>query len=337
MPELFSAKAERRKPEAASAMLPGMARKPTVTIVGGGNFGAALGWSLRRAGYRIEAVIARAGGTSLKKAQEVAKELGARALTGASIDLMADDQVSGHAIPGHSISKDRGPKSGAIRAELIWFCVPDAEIARAAHSLAQKFEWKGRVALHSSGALTSEELAVLRKRGASVASVHPMMTFVRGSRPSLAGVPFALEGDAAAMRVARRVLADLGSSAYSIRKKDKAAYHAWGTFASPLFTALLVTTEQVAALGGVKRREAKRRMIPILLQTLANYAAFDAAHAFSGPIIRGDVDTVKRHLRVLHKLPAAREVYAALALSALRYLPAKNKKALKLLLDAHSD
>jgi predicted short-subunit dehydrogenase-like oxidoreductase (DUF2520 family) len=224
-----------------------------------------------------------------------------------------------------------------VRAELIWFCVPDAEIARAARSLAEKVEWRGRVALHSSGALGSDELAAVRSRGAAIASVHPLMTFVRGSRPSLAGVPFALEGDPAAVRLARRVVQDVGGHAYSIRKKDKAAYHAWGTFASPLFTALLATTEQVAVLAGVNRKAAKQRMIPIVLQTLANYAAFGAAGAFSGPIVRGDVDTVKRHLRVLRSIPAAREVYSDLARAALQYLPAKNKSSLKQLLDSQSD
>jgi predicted short-subunit dehydrogenase-like oxidoreductase (DUF2520 family) len=163
--------------------------------------------------------------------------------------------------------------------------------------------------------------------------VHPLMTFVQGSRPSLAGVSFAVEGDSAAVRLARRIVKDVGGKAYSILKKDKAAYHAWGTFASPLLTALLATAEEVAALAGVDRKTAKQRMIPILRQTLANYAAFDAPSAFSGPIVRGDVDTVKRHLDVLRKVPAGREVYAALARSALRYLPAKNKRALKQILD----
>ena len=77
-------------------------------------------------------------------------------------------------------------------------------------------------------------------------------------------------------------------------------------------------------------------MIPILLQTLANYAAFDAAGAFSGPIVRGDVDTVKRHLRVLRGAPAAREVYVALAGSALRYLPTKSKAELERVLRSAS-
>jgi predicted short-subunit dehydrogenase-like oxidoreductase (DUF2520 family) len=70
-------------------------------------------------------------------------------------------------------------------------------------------------------------------------------------------------------------------------------------------------------------------MIPILTQTLANYAAFGAAGAFSGPIVRGDADTVKRHLRVLRHLPQTREVYASLAHAALLHLPARNRAALE--------
>ena len=287
-------------------MLPGMTGRPRVAIVGAGNFGVALAVSLQRAGYTIESVTVRSRGASQKKAQILAKQLGARVLSDA-----ADST-----------------------AELVWFCVPDAEIAGAARSFAntsgaKASEWKGRVAFHSSGALGSNELSVLRQRGAAVASVHPLMTFVQGSRPSLAGVPFAIEGEAVAVRLARRIVNDLGGNAYPIQKKDKAAYHAWGTFASPLFTALLASTEQVAALAGVNRKAAKRRMIPILLQTLANYASFDAGDAFSGPIIRGDVETVKRHLQVLRKAPAASGVYVSLALAALEYLPAKNKAQLR--------
>jgi predicted short-subunit dehydrogenase-like oxidoreductase (DUF2520 family) len=294
-------------------MLPGMVAKPRVAIVGAGNFGTALALALHRAGYAIDVVVARARGGSLRKARTLAKLVGARAATDLS----------------------------AVRAELIWICVPDASIAPVAELLASQAVWKGKVAVHSSGALTSDELSVLRRRRASVASVHPMMTFVRGrtalnarSAGLLTGVPFALEGDLGALRVARRIVRDLGAHAYSIRKQDKVAYHAWGTFASPLFTSLLATTEQVATLAGVNRKAARQRMIPILQQTLANYAAFGAAGAFSGPLARGDGDTVKRHLQVLRSMPAAREVYLGLAREALRYLPVKHKNALKRILDS---
>jgi predicted short-subunit dehydrogenase-like oxidoreductase (DUF2520 family) len=131
------------------------------------------------------------------------------------------------------------------------------------------------------------------------------------------------------VKMARRIVKDLGGRAYSIAKADKAAYHAWGTFASPLLVALLATTERVAEAAGVSRKAALERMIPILMQTLANYASFDAAGAFSGPIVRGDVETVKRHLRVLRGRPIEREVYRALANAALQYLPVKSKSQLK--------
>lgn len=254
--------------------------------------------SLHQAGYVIDRIVFRNSGASQRTAKLLAKRVGAQAVAIARVKIAAD---------------------------LVWLCVPDDAIADVARWLAAKADWKGRIALHSSGALTSDELAVLRRCGAEVASVHPMMTFVAGSRPPLAGVPFAIEGDAAAVRASRAIVKDLGGKTYAIRRQDKVAYHAWGTFASPLLTALLATTEHVAAAAGINRREAKQRMLPILQQTLANYAAFEAASAFSGPIVRGDVETIRRHLRALRKVPAAGEVYAALAKAAVRYLPGKRK------------
>jgi predicted short-subunit dehydrogenase-like oxidoreductase (DUF2520 family) len=289
-----------------------MRDRPRITVVGAGSLGTALAISLYRAGYFIDQIVSRNTRAARRKANLLARRVGARAVAIAQVK---------------------------VDAGVVWLCVPDGAIAEVAQLLAGKTDWKGRIALHSSGALSSNELAALRRRGAAVGSVHPMMTFVAGalqtsSGPALAGVPFAIEGDAAAVRTGRRLVKDLGGKAFAIRPQDKAAYHAWGTFASPLLTALLATTEQVAAAAGVRRREAKRRMLPILRQTLANYAAFDAGRGFSGPIIRGDVETIRQHLLVLREVPAAREVYAALAKAAVRYLPGKNKRVVKKLLEA---
>ena len=293
-----------RSRKAGSAMLPGMAQKPSIAIVGVGNLGTALAFALREAGYRIESVVARSRGNSLARARRLAKLTGARAVVG----------------------------SDEVKAGILWLCVPDTEIARAAVSLADEFRGRGKIALHSSGAFGSEILEPLRRRGAAVASVHPLMTFVRGSRPSLAGVSFAIEGDPAAMRAARRIVRNLGGEPHAISRNQKTAYHAWGTFASPLLTALLATTEEVAALAGVSKKAARQRMLPILLQTIKNYGTFGAAAGFSGPIVRGDVETVRGHLKVLGRAPVPRQVYVALARAALEYLPAKNRKSLRSLL-----
>jgi predicted short-subunit dehydrogenase-like oxidoreductase (DUF2520 family) len=121
----------------------------------------------------------------------------------------------------------------------------------------------------------------------------------------------------------------LGGRPFSIGKRYKQAYHTWGMFVSPLLTALLAASESVAATAGVKRNAARQRMLPILRQTLANYAALGASHSFSGPIARGDVETVRKHLSALSAIPEARNIYIALARTALRDLPAKNRVALE--------
>ncbi len=192
--------------------------------------------------------------------------------------------------------------------------------------------WKGKIALHSSGALGSDELRGLRRRGAAVASVHPLMTFVSRAVPSLRGVPFAFEGDAEALRVAGRIVRDLGGEAFSISKNKKLAYHAWGAFLAPLLVSLLATGEQVARAAGLSNAAARRKMLPIVRQTLANYAKLGPEGAFSGPIVRGDAEVVRGHLRELKKIQKAGEVYVALARAALRNLPAGNREELEKLL-----
>ena len=279
-----------------------MARKPRIAIVGAGRLGKALTQELKRAGYSISEIISRNTAASKRKARDLAREVGAHSSTNGNAHLDAD---------------------------LVWFCVPDRQIAQASLQLASIVDWKRKIAMHSSGALASDELRALRRRGAAVASVHPMMTFVSGSVPSLTGVPFAVEGDAPAVLTARKIVKKLGGEAFNIRKQHKPAYHAWGGFTSPLLVAALVTGERLARIAGQSTAEARKKMLPIVRQTIANYEALGPAGAFSGPIVRGDAEIVGKHLRVLYKIPEAREVYLALARAALKYLPSRNRAKLK--------
>jgi predicted short-subunit dehydrogenase-like oxidoreductase (DUF2520 family) len=285
-------------------MLPSMHSKPAIAIVGPGRLGAALALQLARAGYRISEIVSRTL-ASARRTRALTQALNARSSHHQNVSLDAD---------------------------LVWLCVPDREIAVVAEDLAALNIWKGKTVFHSSGALDSDTLIALRNRGARVASVHPMMTFVRGAIPTMKGVTFAIEGDAAAMRLAQRVVRDFGARTFLIRKQNKAAYHAWGAFTSPLLVAALVTAEQVARSAGLKPAEARRMMLPIVCQTFVNYAALGPAGAFSGPLVRGDAEIVRKHLQALKKVPEARAVYIALARSALRYLPVENRRQLKKLL-----
>src|SRR5439155_10806536 len=178
-----------------------MPGKPQIAIVGAGRLGSVLSLALAKAGYRVNEIIWRDTRGCQKSAREIARSTRSFSTT---------------------------LKTATMDSDLIWFCVPDREIAVAARALIRSAEWKGKVVFHSSGALASDELNVLRRRGAAVASVHPMMTFVRGSIPSLKGVAFALEGDARAIRLERKITSDLEGDACSISKTNKIAYHAWG-------------------------------------------------------------------------------------------------------------
>jgi predicted short-subunit dehydrogenase-like oxidoreductase (DUF2520 family) len=182
--------------------------------------------------------------------------------------------------------------------------------------------------LHSSGALASDELRALKRRGAAIASAHPMMTFVAGKAAGMKDVAFALEGDAAAVGAARLIAADLGGHPFQISKENKALYHAIGAFCSPLVIALLATGEKVAKQARVPASELRRVMQPILQRTIENYINRGAAASFSGPINRGDVATVRKHLAALRKVPQARDIYLAIARAALKSLPVKHKAKL---------
>ena len=124
----------------------------------------------------------------------------------------------------------------------------------------------------------------------------------------------------------------LGGECFSLPASRKATYHAWATLTSPLLLAFLVTLEEAARAAGLTRPEARRKSLPIIRQTLENYSRLGPARSFSGPLVRGDAETVAKHLGVLKKHLGAREVYVALARAALRGLPVKNREKLKRLL-----
>jgi predicted short-subunit dehydrogenase-like oxidoreductase (DUF2520 family) len=159
-----------------------------------------------------------------------------------------------------------------------------------------------------------------------------MMTFVRRSSPPLTEVGFAAEGDRKALSRTRAIVADLGGHWFRISKSAKPLYHALGGFTSAHLIMNLALGEAVARKAGIRQALARRIMEPIVRRTIDNYFAHGAAASFSGPLVRGDVATVAQHLQQLKQVPGAREVYRALARSALKTLPVGKQKAFARLL-----
>lgn len=282
-------------------------RQPTIAMVGSGNLAQALGPALQAAGYKVLAVSFRNTAASRRRATALAKKLSAKAISISDLE------------PG----------------PITWLCHTDDALPQTARILALKGGWKGQIVFHSSGALSSDVLAPLRRAGARVASVHPMMTFVPGAQARFKKIIFGVEGDHPAVAAARKIARRLGADVVTIEKGSKVLYHALGSFSSPLLVATLATAERVALAAGLSRKQARKMIGPLVEQTIKNYLQNGATAAFSGPIQRGDIDTIRRHLRELEKISVS-EVYRALVMSALRDLPAKNAKALKGLLQKRS-
>ena len=274
-----------------------------VTIVGLGNWGTSLASALHAAGVSVLEIVVRPASLADVPTQKLAKKLGARLVA------LGGDQLD---------------------TEVFWICTPDVAIAATAYALAaQGMKHRRPVVLHSSGALTSAELTAARAAGASVASVHPLMTFPNKKITSLAGVPFAVEGDARAVLVARRLVRQMGGEPFSIHAAQKAMYHAYATFTSPLLTALLAATQAAGRAAGLSANDAQRGMRQIVERTVANFFSESAAQSLSGPVARGDAETVARHLAVLASQPELQEIYRALQSFAVAALPGKQKPALR--------
>lgn len=217
-----------------------------------------------------------------------------------------------------------------LAADVIWICSTDDAIAPVARELAGRrdVDWRDKIVFHASGALTSDELKPLKKRGAAIASTHFMQSFVPGSNPTLA-VPFAIEGDKKATRVALQIGAALRAKPFVIRKQSKVLYHAMGFFSSPLVIIALSLSESVGRKAGLNSKQIESVIKPMFSRTAENYLKKGSAGAFVGPINRGNIATVRKHLRDLKRIPEAHAAYVAMGRAALKTLPVKNRKELE--------
>ena len=276
--------------------------RKTVSIVGPGRLGSALALNLYRAGWKVDRLVIRARSRRLPAVWRLAKQIKTDVAT------MGDS---------------------ALPSRVVWITVPDDAIVKVATKLAYRQAWRGKFVFHSSGALTSDVLSPLRDKGAVVGSVHPGMTFVNKSVPSMEGVPFGVEGDPKAVRLAKQIVAELGGIAVAIRKENKVLYHAFDTFASPMLIGLMAALHQVAQAAGIPQSRVRMMAGPLLRRTLENYLEHGAASALSGALIRGDVATIRRHLEALNATPHARSAYVALARIVLKELPVANRAKLE--------
>jgi predicted short-subunit dehydrogenase-like oxidoreductase (DUF2520 family) len=155
------------------------------------------------------------------------------------------------------------------------------------------------------------------------------MSFPTRTPVPLEGVPFGVEADAPSRRILNSIVRRIGGRPFAVRTANKALYHAIGVLSSPLLVSHLAAAQQTAALAGFTSRQARHLIEPIARATLDNFFLRGAGKSFSGPIARGDVQTIRLHLQALEPHPILAGVYRSLALYALEALPAPGRKELR--------
>ncbi len=286
---------------------------PVVAIVGAGRVGSALGGLLHQKGWRIGPVVTR----SMRTARAARRRIGS-----------GQPQV--------------GLSQTVLAADLILIATPDRAIAKTAEALARIAPgllsraqgrhrsalvrqggatktrdgkpWRGKIVLHTSGALASDVLRPLALRGAAVGSLHPLQTFGTQTIPSLADATCAIEGNPTALRLARRICRELGAVPLTLPVRHKAAYHVAAALAAGHVLAVIEAAVRMLVSAGFRRGRATRALLLLTRQTLANYEALGARAAWTGPLSRGDFAVIERHLEALRRFPREyRDAYDALS------------------------
>jgi predicted short-subunit dehydrogenase-like oxidoreductase (DUF2520 family) len=249
----------------------------TLSIIGAGRVGRALGRRLRELGWKIGAVVA----SSESSARKAVRSIGA----GRS-----------HAFLTRQV----------LAAQVILITTPDRCTAEVAEDLARigAEELRGKIVLHTSGALSSDVLDSVRQCGAAVGSMHPLQTFSGVEVPPLEGRVFTIEGDTAAVRMARQIARALGAIPVQIEGAKKPLYHAAGALAAGNVLALMEAATRLMAAAGMKRREAVRALLPLTRQVLENFERLGPRAAWTGPLSRGDYGVVAAHTEAMRDLPA---------------------------------
>jgi predicted short-subunit dehydrogenase-like oxidoreductase (DUF2520 family) len=200
---------------------------------------------------------------------------------------------------------------------VVVLAVRDDAIAGTAEQLARGGAvTAAHVVLHLSGMLDTAPLAVLRSTGAALGCLHPLQAIARpeAAPARLRGALAALTGDPRAVEEAQRLAVSLGLRPVVLPAEGKARYHAAAAIASNYLVVLAAVAERLMAGAGIAPQAAREGITALMEGTLANVAEGGLA-ALTGPIVRGDVETVRAHLAILP--PDVRPLYRALGRATL--------------------
>lgn len=212
----------------------------------------------------------------------------------------------------------RSPEPGE---HAVFLAVPDGAVSEMAHTLAAQGDAPVEcAAFHLSGALSTEVLAPLHARGYAIGSFHPLQAIahpVTGAE-RLPGSSVAVTGAPGASAVARRLASSMGCRVINVPEQWRPLYHAAAVTASNYLPSLLDAACRMLEKAGVSHEDALPALVPLVEGTLANIKELGLAAAVTGPVARGDVETIDLHLRALDE--EDRRLYATFSRELVRLI-----------------
>jgi len=258
--------------------------RPRLAFIGAGRVGDALAVAFARAGWQVTAVASR---DDARRQRFLRLVPGARAF--AEPQPVLDD------------------------ADLIFLTVPDDAIAGVAAGL---HLYSGQALVHTSGALPASVLAPAMAAGTSAGSFHPLVAFADHDQAlsDLAGSTVAVEGDGTLLPLLAELAESIGARPVALPEGAKVAYHAAAMMAAGGLVGLLDAIASVARVAGLDERTAVAVYAPLARQALANAERMGIDAALTGPLLRGDVGTLRGHLLALAEhAPGAVPLYVEVA------------------------
>lgn len=249
---------------------------PRVAVIGSGRAGGTLAVLLAGRSWPVRSLWSR----DRARARAVARRLRARG--------------------GRTTRCPASPVAAMKGAELILLAVPDAALAGMAERLARSISPPlPHVALHLSGASGLEVLAPLARRGVHTGSCHPLAVLPDGLPPHdlLRGTGFAIDGDRIARSTARRLARAVGGVPFIVGPRHRAVYHLAATLVANDTLALFDLALRQLRRTGLDEAVARRSLARLLRGTADALARSPVDLALTGPVVRGDTGTLKRHLQ----------------------------------------
>lgn len=295
LPSAVRTRARRAYPPPVTTSRPPL---PTIAIAGASRLGGALAVALHRAGYPVVAVASR-------------REEPARAL----LDHLGPPSGGR---PQPLAFATTSWQAAADAADLVLLTLADGAIAE----VCARIRWRpGQAAVHCSGVRPLDVLATASETGALAGCLHPLQSFPRGAADAARfdGITFGIEAPDPLAPTLEAIAHALHARTVRLEGVDRALYHVAAILASNNVVALAAAAQRAWTLAGLPLEAANAALGPLTLTVATNVAAHDILGALTGPIARGDVTTIERHLDALATTdPALHALYRALASEILR-------------------